>query len=161
MRCDLISIMTATRRLLAVALVLGLQMPAGAGVLYKSVDGSGRITFSDVPLEGAVVTQRIETSESAKAAVGNENSPIYLALAEVTNEAVARANAQLDMAEHAYAMARQELDAAHDPLRLASLTHSRADRQRLDFLKRDVFEARKSLLRTLQQRSVWAPRPIA
>ena len=32
----------ATRRFLAVALVLGLQMPAGAGVLYKSVDGSGR-----------------------------------------------------------------------------------------------------------------------
>jgi len=152
--------MKPTRRLLVVALALGLQMPAEAGVLYKSVDGNGRITFSDVPVEGAVTTQRIATSESAKPAVGDESSPIYLALAEVTNEAVARANAQLDVAEHAYATARQELG-DQDPLQLVGHAHSRADRQRLESLKRDVFDARKTLLRTLQQRSVWAPRPVA
>jgi len=153
--------MSATRRIFAVALALGLQMPAGAGVLYKSVDNTGRITFSDVPVAGAVMTQRIETSDSAKPAVGNETSPVYLALAEVTNEAVARANMQLDMAEHAYAEARQQLGTGHDPLRLANPVLTRVDRQRLEFLKNDVFEARKSLLRTLQQRSVWAPRPVA
>ena len=154
--------MNATRTLvLAVALVLGLQLPAGAGVLYKSVDRDGRVTFSDVPVDGAVTTQRIESSESAKSAVGNENSPIYLALAEVSNEAVARANAQMDNAEHAYALARQQHVGSHDPLSLANPTRTRADRQRLDFFKRDVLDARKTLLRALQQRSVWAPRPVA
>ena len=147
-------------RTLVIALfALGLQLPAGAGVLYKSVDRDGRVTFSDVPPDGAVTVQRIASSESAKADVGSDNSPIYLALAEVSNEAVARANAQLDMAEHAYALGRQQHALAHDPLSLGN--PARADRQRLEFLKRDVLEARKTLLRALQQRSVWAPRPVA
>jgi hypothetical protein len=152
--------MNAARTFFVAVLTLGLQLPAGAGALYKSVDSNGRVTFSDVPVEGAVTVQRIESSESAKPAVGNENSPIYLALAEVSNEAVARANAQLDMAEHAFALARQQLGEP-DPLSLANPARSRTDRQRLEFLKRDVFDARKSLLRSLQQRSVWAPRPVA
>jgi hypothetical protein len=149
------------RTLVIALLALGLQLPADAGVLYKSVDRDGRVTFSDVPPDGAVTVQRIASSESAKADVGNENSPIYLALAEVGNEAVARANAQMDMAEHAYALARQQHALAHDPLALGNPTLARTDRQRLEFLKRDVLDARKSLLRALQQRSVWAPRPVA
>ena len=147
------------RTLVIALLALGLQLPADAGVLYKSVDRDGRVTFSDVPPDGAVTVQRIASSESAKADVGNENSPIYLALAEVGNEAVARANAQMDMAEHAYAMARQQHAGTHDPLSLGN--PARTDRRKLEFLKRDVLEARKALLRALQQRSVWAPRPVA
>ena len=153
--------MIATRRLLVIVLALGLQLPAGAGVLYKSVDGNGRVTFSDVPVAGAVTTQRIDSSESAKPAVGNENSPIYLALAEAGNEAVARANSQMDMAEHAYALARAQIAGSHDPLSLSNPTRTRVERQRLDFYKRDVLDARKTLMRTLQQRSVWASRPVA
>jgi hypothetical protein len=154
--------MSATRAFVVVAaFALGLQLPAGAGPLYKSIDGKGRVTFSDVPIEGAVTVQRIETSDSAKPAVGNESAPIYLALAEVSNEAVARANARLDMAEHAYALARQQHAGTYDPLSIANSAVTRVDRERLDFFKRDVLEARKTLLRALQQRSVWAPRPVA
>ena len=153
--------MTATRRILAIVLAVGLQLPAAAGVLYKSVDKSGRITFSDTPIDGAVVTQRIETSDSAKPAVGNQGGPEYLALAEVGDEQVARANAQLDMAEHALATARQEIMGSHDPLTLVSGQRSRSDLQRLEFYKRDVLEARKTLLKALHQRNLWAPRPVA
>ena len=153
--------MNATRSVLVAVLAIGLQLPAGAGVLYKSVDSTGRVTFSDVPVDGAVTVQRIASSDSAKPAVGNENSPVYLALAEVSNEAVARANAQLDMAEHAYATARQQHAGSYDPLSIANATPARAERQRLESFKRDVLDARKTLLRALQQRSVWAPRPVA
>jgi len=150
-----------TRRLLALAVAIGMQLPAAAGVLYKSVDASGRITFSDVPLQGAVTTQRIEMSDSAKGNVGNDNSPYYLALADLGNEAVARANAQLDMAEHALAMARQEIDGDHDALSLNMPRRTSADLQRLEFHKRDCREARKTLLRALQTRNAVAPRPVA
>jgi hypothetical protein len=153
--------MVANRRIVVVLLLaLGLQLPASAGVLYKSVDSNGRVTFSDVPVAGAVMTQRIESSESAKPGVGNDNSPIYLALAEVSNEAVARANAQMDMAEHAYALARQQTVGSHDPLSLANPARS-AERQRLEVYKREVLDARKALMRALQQRSVWSQRPVA
>ena len=156
--------MVTPRRILAILIVLGLQLPAGAGVLYKSVDSNGRITFSDVPPDGAVTVQRIATSDSGKGAVGvtdEGSSPVYLALAEMSNEAVARASAQLDIAEHAYALARQQVNGDHDPLSLVGHSRARADRQRLEFYNRDVREARKALMRALQNRSLWAQRPVA
>ena len=153
--------MDAMRRFLILALVLGLQLPAGAGVLYKSVDKQGRITFSDVPIEGAVMTQRIESSESAKGAVGNENAPILLALADVTNEAVARANMRVDMAERALAQARREIYGDFDPLALHAPRRDANDLQRLEFHKRDLNDARRTLMRALQQRNALAPRPVA
>ena len=153
--------MDKMRTLVSIALVLGSLVPASAGVLYKSVDRNGRTTFSDVPVDGAVTVQRIESSESAKPAVGNDNGLVYLALADVNNEAVARANAQVDLAEHALAEARRTLVADEDPLALGSTRRSRTDLQRLDFYKRDVLEARKALMRALQQRQMLAPRPVA
>lgn len=152
--------MDRLRILAAIALALGLQGPAGAGVLFKSIDANGRVTFSDVPIDGAVTVQRIESSDSGKPAVG-DNAPIYLALADVTNEAVARANAQLDMAEHALAMARRDMVGDHDPLSLVSAGRDRAQAQRLEFYKRDVLDARKALLRALQNRNALAQRPVA
>jgi len=161
MRLCRLTRMTTACRLLAAVLALALQLPAAAGVLYKSVDANGRITFSDVPPDGAVTVQRIETSDSAKGAVSNDNSPVYLALAEMSNEQVARANAKLDMAEAALAIARQQLVGNHDPMSLANPARTNADRQRLEFYKRDVLDARKTLLRALQHRSVWTTRPVA
>ena len=61
--------MNRMRIFAAIATGIVLQLPAAAGVLYKSVDREGRITFSDTPVDGAVTEQRIESSDSAKAPV--------------------------------------------------------------------------------------------
>ena len=153
--------MDARNALLALALGFAVPLSAAAGVLYKSVDSNGRITFSDVPVDGAVTTKRIETSESVKPAVGEDGARTYLALADIGDEIVARANARVDMAEHALALARRSIYGEHDPLGLVSSHPSRADAQRLEFYKRDVLEARKGLLRAVQQRNLYTSRPLA
>ena len=145
----------------AIATGIVLQLPAAAGVLYKSVDRDGRITFSDTPIDGAVTLQRIESSDSAKPRVGADAAPVYLALAELNDEAVARANAKVDTAEHALAEARRLTFGEDDPLALRATRLSRSDAQRLEGYKRDVAGARKSLLRALQARNLAAPRPVA
>jgi len=149
------------RKFAVIAAAMALQVPAAAGVLYKSVDRDGRITFSDTPIDGAVTLQRIESSDSAKPRVGAEAAPVYLALAELNDEAVARANAKVDMAEHALAQARRSTLGEDDPLALGRTRLSRTDAQRLEFYKREVADARKSLLRALQVRNLAAPRPLA
>jgi hypothetical protein len=131
---------------------------ANAGVLYKSIDREGRITFSDVPLEGAVAVQRITTSDSAKP--DEAGAPRYLAMADGAEEAVAQANAKLDMAEHALALARGAM-VDDSPLSLGGSRLSIADRQLLDFYKRELVSARTQLMRVMQQRNFFAARPLA
>ncbi len=145
----------------AIAMGIVLHLPAAAGVLYKSVDREGRITFSDTPVDGAVTLQRIESSDSAKPRVGAEAAPVYLALAELNDEAVAQANAKVDAAEHALAEARRLTLGEDDPMGLGRTRLSRTDAQRIETHKRDVADARKSLLRALQVRNLAAPRPLA
>ena len=145
---------------LVAAATLASTLIVEAQGLYKSVDSQGRVTFSDIPVAGAVTVQRIATSESAKP-VEAGNSPIYLALADGFDEAVMRANAKVDMAEHALAQARRGL-IEDNPLSLVSQRAARADSQRLDFFKRDVLAARKELLRAIQNRNAIAARaPVA
>ena len=134
-------------------------LTAHAGELYKSVDSDGRVTFSDTPPSGAVTVQRIATSESAKPSVASA-APVYLALVDGLDEAVAQANAKVDMAERALANARSGL-LGHDPLSLNPARLSRSDSQQLEFFKRDVQAARRNLMRVLQQRNVYAQRPVA
>ena len=150
----------ATKLILAFALAV-CAAGAQAGVLYKSIDRDGRTTFSDMPIDGAVTVQRIDTSDSAKPAVGEGNAPIYLALAETGDEAIARANARVDMAEHALAIARRSILGEDDPLALPTDRVARADLQRLDFYHRDVRAARTDLMRALQSRNALSPRPAA
>jgi hypothetical protein len=145
------------------ALFMAAALTAHAGELYKSVDAAGRVTFSDTPPTGAVTVQRIATSESAKepgrlAETGS--APIYLALVDGLDAAVAQANAKVDLAEHALANARSAL-LGHDPLALHSSRLSRSDTQQLEFFKRDVQSARRQLIRVLQQRQALATRPLA
>jgi len=150
----------ATKLIIAFALAVWTG-GAHAGVLYKSIDRDGHTTFSDMPIDGAVTMQRIDTSESAKPAVGAGNAPIYLALAETGDEAIARANARVDMAEHALAIARQSIFGENDPLALSTGRASRADLQRLESYHRDLRAARKDLMRALQTRNALSPRPVA
>src|SRR5439155_10134598 len=104
---------------IAAAAVLAASAVAHASTLYKSVDRDGRVTFSDVPIDGAVTVTRIDSSDSAKPAQG-ENAPIYLALADGLDEAVAQANAKMNLAEHALALERRSL-VEDNPLSLAGV----------------------------------------
>jgi hypothetical protein len=153
--------MNKMRTFAAIAAAIALQLPAAAGVLYKSIDRDGRITFSDTPVDGAVTLQRIESSDTAKPRVGADAAPVYLALAELNGEAVARANARVDTAEHALAEARRLTLGEDDPLALGRSRLSRTDVQRLEGYKRDVADARQTLLRALQVRNLAAARPLA
>jgi hypothetical protein len=68
--------------------------------------------------------------------------------------AVGRANAQLDLAEHALAEARRAMPRDSDPMRfvLVSTRLSRADEERLGFYKKDVLLARQALLEVLKEK---------
>ena len=131
--------------------------------IFKSTDREGRVTFSDVPVQGAVNVQRIATSDGAKPGVGEAgNGPQYLALLDGYDEMVRLANAKVDLAERALAEARRSIVGSHDPLVLAGGPQpSDADRQRIEFYKRDVATARRNLARILQQRVMLQPRPVA
>ena len=147
------------KRPLALACIALAALGAHAGELYKSVDAQGRVTFSDVPVSGAVTIQRLAASESAKPDEAKA-APIYLALADSFDESVAQANARVDLAEHALAQARSSL-LQHDPLAIGSARLSREDTQRLEFFKRDVQTARRQLMRVLQQRNALTRGPLA
>ena len=147
---------TARAPALAITLALaavGLALPASANVIYKSVDRNGQITFSDVPPPGAIAVLRIPLSDSAKSAVAAPPVPTDQALAEHLDESVRRANAKVDLAERALALARRSVDSGWNPLALENPGKTRADVERIEFFKRDVLVARRGLLSALQSRN--------
>src|SRR5476651_1693310 len=103
-------------RLLVILLTSFLTWPVSAGSLYKFVDSNGAIVFTDVPPpSGAGMVVQIPmggTTGVAKPA----GTPYY----DITDadEAMARANARIDVAEHDLAVARQGLSSPHDGLGL-------------------------------------------
>jgi hypothetical protein len=130
-----------------------LTAPASAAVLYKSVGPNGVLQFSDLPPEQGQVVERIRIPDAAA-----PGAAVTVAIdagmpredpAE-TDAAVARASAQLDLAEHSLAEARHTVIGDYDPLRLASTRMSRSDQARLDFYKTNVLAARQVLLEVLK-----------
>lgn len=129
------------------ALLLALASPgATAGVLYKSVDARGTVTFSDVPPpEGSrLVEQRIVGSGSPAngrpRVVDSPWGPFE------PDPLVEQANAKLDQAERAFALARRELWSVRDGLRLETRRRTPEDDARLRFFEREWREARRTLL---------------
>ena len=125
-------------RLLAIVLTSALALPASAGGLYKSVSADGAILFSDTPPSDArIVAQRLAESDVA----------------------VARADAQVDLAEHALALARQGLWSPRDGLRLVAARMKQGDEERVAFYKKGVQIARQQLMDLLRERQ--APMKLA
>jgi hypothetical protein len=134
-------------------LILSL-LPAStfAAMLYKSLAPNGVIEFSDRPPEGnVVVLESRPIGRSAPAAdpasPGTDGAPIY------EDTRLARANAQLDLAEHALAEALRAIGSPLAGLRLASGRATSAELQRIDFYRRNVQLARTNLLEVLRTRS--------
>lgn len=143
-------------RWIAAALAFSLAaLPAGAGMLYKSVGSNGVIQFSDQPpSDSSVVLDRrpIETIMSV-AAAASQSSVMNVAHNLEADASIARANAQVDLAEHALALARRSLWSELEGLRLVTHRASATEVERVEFYKRGVVAARQNLMEILRLRS--------
>lgn len=125
---------------------------ASATVLYKSVGANGVVEFSDTPPEGkpSTIIQSGSSTRSSAAgtagAAGSAGMPIY------EDGALARANAELDLAEHALAEALRAIGSPLAGLRLSTGRATAADLQRIAFYRRNVQLARTNLLEMLHAR---------
>lgn len=136
---------------LATLLAPGVQ----AGMLYKSVGPNGTITFSDVPPAGdARILEQRPISSGAERPGGLAASAIDPAQLIDSDAALARANSQVDVAEHALALARRNVWSPGDGLKLVSRRASRTDEERIEFYKRNVLAARQSLMELRRDRMV-------
>jgi hypothetical protein len=69
------------------------------------------------------------------------------------DESIARANAQVDLAEHALALARRSMWSELEGLRLTSHRATASDVERVEFYKRGVVAARQNLLEVMRMRA--------
>ncbi|HUQ28135.1 MAG TPA: DUF4124 domain-containing protein [Usitatibacter sp.] len=147
-------------RALAAVVAATLAMPAGAAVLYKSVDSNGVVQFSDLPPERGVEAKKILVPESSSAAPGAVRTPDVVAaaprstpeLALASDDAVQRASLQVDMAEHALAVARRPLWDVADPMKLVGARMTNADRDRVEFYRKNLKIAQQQLADLLRTR---------
>lgn len=135
-------------RLLAIVFTSFLTWPVSAGSLYKFIDSNGAIKFTDVPPPSdARAVAQIPTDGTTAIPAG---MPHYQ-ITEV-DEAMARANARIDVAEHNLAVARQGLWSPHDGLSLDTERMTPGDRARVEFYMKGVQLARQQLMDLLRER---------
>jgi hypothetical protein len=146
------------RAALAVALA-SLAMPAGAAVLYKTVDDKGVVMFSDVPPDKGVEAKKLIVPESTAAVPGAlrpadvvATAPSRVAETYLGDEVVQRASLQVDMAEHALAVARRPLWEVANPMKLAGPKMTRADQERVDFYQKNLKIAKNQLADLLRSK---------
>ncbi|MEP7262387.1 MAG: DUF4124 domain-containing protein [Usitatibacter sp.] len=144
------------KRFVALALIAGaFAAPAHAGgTLYKSVDANGTILFSDTRPTGdvTVVEERSLPSPSTSGRIArNAAQPVQTVEGD---EVLARANVQVDLAEHALALARRNLWSAGDVLKLQQPRTTQADTQRVEFYKKNLRSARVYLAELVRERQM-------
>jgi len=141
--------------LLAFALA---SLPLHAAVLYKSVSPSGVIEFSDIPPDKGTILERIpvkrdgDSADASNAPPGEAGAPRSSPTSRSADAMVDKANAQLDLAEHALALARQGRWADNDPTHLATPRMAKADLARVDFYRKSVTNARQNLMQVLSMK---------
>ena len=148
----------------AACIVALLAVPAGANVLYKSVDANGTVTFSDVPpADGSRLLEQRMLGSPAAEAPGAPNAPAA-GLEEAFqmldyDKALQQANERVDLAERALAQARAGHAATPRPgMNNASI--SIADHERVEFYMRDLRAARQALMDLLRSRQLASGRPV-
>ena len=142
----------------ALAAMAACALPVHATVLYKSIGPNGVIQFSDTPPDnGVVIEERIVSPPSDGQAIAGTLdaspllafvNPLEIAAADdlAPDEALARANAQVDLAEHALALARASTWTRREGLRLQSWNRARDDEARIAFYERNLQTARANLV---------------
>lgn len=139
----------------------GAAVPA---ILYKSVSSSGVIQFSDMPPEKGRPAQQLQIPDGSSSppapviAQGTTNGPTSEEKLREMDATVQRANAQVDVAERAFAVARRPVWTEPEPGKLPAPRMTRADVERIEFYKRSVIVARQTLLEVLQQKRLSAVR---
>ena len=146
------------RRAALFAALAVLATPAGAAVLYKTVDDKGVVMFSDLPPAQGIEAKRIQVPEASSAVPGATRQMDVIAAGPTTeekirlgDEAVQRASTQVDLAEHALAVARRPLWEIADPMKLDGPRLTRADRERIDHYKKNLRVAQQQLSDVLRQ----------
>jgi hypothetical protein len=161
------AMIVAMRRTPAFLIAAALALPAGANVLYKSVDERGTVTFSDMPppagarlLEerpmGAPANAPGYSNEVAGPSRGLESAFQMLDY----DTALREANDRVDLAEHALAQARAAYAATPRPGLNAVGGLPPADAERIEFHKRDLRIARTALAELLRSRQLASGRPV-
>ncbi len=142
------------KQVLALALIAGaIAAPAQAGgILYKSVDTNGTILFSDTPPSGDVTVVEERSLPSIGAPKRAANTAAQSLQTVDGDEALARANEQVDLAEHALALARRNLWSAGEGLKLHQARKTLADTQRVQFYKKNLRTARVYLAELVRER---------
>jgi hypothetical protein len=162
-------------RTITALLFAALALPAGANVLYKSVDANGTVMFSDVPppsgarvLETRVIAASTYAAQDAGAfahgaAAGMQPADLEQVYSLMDSDrALAEANARVDQAERGLAMARNGAASRFEGLRLVSTARdSVADSERIEFYKRDLKLARRALVDLIRERQRAAMQPGA
>ena len=153
------------KTLLALALLAATALPAAANVLYKSVDASGTVMFSDTPPpEGTrILEERVINTQSTSYSwtAAGTNTPVT-GLEEAftlidSDAALAQANARVDMAERALAQARGGAAPRTEGLRLpprATQVSMVSNSDHVEFCKRDLKIARQALMDLLRSRQL-------
>ena len=148
-------------RLAAAALLLA-SLPAGAGVLYKSVDANGRVMFSDVPPpSGSRIVEQREIRGNGAIAMAAPATAATQQPSFDLDAALSQANALVDQAEHALAQARRDLWSPREGLKLDFKRRTRNDEERVAFFRKDLQLARKALVDLLREKQVAALAPGA
>jgi hypothetical protein len=127
--------------------------PLGAAVLYKSVDSNGTIQFSDLPpanAAGEVKKLQIPGGSSSPPMPMLAQGPADEAKIREMDAAVQNASAQVDLAEHALALARRPMWSEPEPGKLTAVRMTLADAERIEFYKQSVKIARLTLCELLQ-----------
>jgi hypothetical protein len=157
------------RSTIAFVLTAALALPAGANVLYKSVDERGTVTFSDVPppASSRLLEERAmpAPSHSPGPGYGFEAAPPTSGLENAFqmldyDQALREANDRVDLAEHALAKARAAYAATPRPGLNPVGGLPPADAERIEFHKRDLRIARTALAELLRSRQLASGRPL-
>ena len=150
------------KRTLALILGAALALPAGANVLYKSVDERGMVTFSDTPppassrlIEERPIGSPVLQGPGYASEAFEPTSGLEAAFQMLDyDKALREANERVDLAEHALAQAR----ANHAPTPRPGLNAvggmPAADADRIEFHKRDLRMARIALAELLRSRQL-------
>lgn len=133
---------------------------ASATVLYKSIGPHGVVQFSDTPPEqGVVIEERIvgSGSDGQPIAVTGDGSLAFQNPLEISAEGsdpgpdLARANQQVDLAEHALALARSSTWTRREGLSLSTPRRAAEDNARIAHYEQSLRAARAQLLDLLNR----------
>jgi hypothetical protein len=155
-------------RVAATALALAALAPSLAhpGVLYKSVDANGVITFSDTPPAGARILEEkvLSSSGAGEPQVTSTVTRAFVNAEQMLllDPEIAHANGNVDLAERELAAARRALCPPFEGARLKPTRLSLGDDARLEPYRKNLKIARQQLAEVLRDRRIAAaPAPGA